>query len=95
MHGSVINYLTTLTPRRPKASRFMSVEQGKDMQVYWPDGCDVCPVKVLYHKTTVMPVFGGTRLAISFELDAAIGENLWYLDHNTPRSQFLDEVIDR
>ena len=25
--------------------RFMSVEQGKDMQVYWPDGCEVCPVK--------------------------------------------------
>ena len=26
--------------------RFMSVEQGKDMQVYWPDGCEICPVKV-------------------------------------------------
>ena len=25
--------------------RFISVEQGRDMQVYWPDGCEVCPVK--------------------------------------------------
>ena len=25
--------------------RFMSVEQGRDMQVYWPDGCETCPVK--------------------------------------------------
>ena len=25
--------------------RFMSVEQGKDMQVYWPDECAACPVK--------------------------------------------------
>jgi len=25
--------------------RFMSAEQGKNMQVYWPDGCEVCPVK--------------------------------------------------
>ena len=25
--------------------RFMSVEQGKDMQVYWPDECAVCPIK--------------------------------------------------
>lgn len=25
--------------------RFMSVEQGKDTQVYWPDGCNVYPVK--------------------------------------------------
>ena len=25
--------------------RFTSVEHGKDMQVYWPDGCDVCALK--------------------------------------------------
>lgn len=25
--------------------RFTSVEKGKDMQVYWPDGCEVCSIK--------------------------------------------------
>ena len=25
--------------------RFTSVEQGKDMQVYWADGCAICPIK--------------------------------------------------
>ena len=25
--------------------RFTSVEHGKNMQVYWPDGCDVCALK--------------------------------------------------
>ena len=25
--------------------RFTSVEHGKDMQVYWPDGCEVCALK--------------------------------------------------
>lgn len=25
--------------------RFTSAEQGKDMQVYWADGCAVCPIK--------------------------------------------------
>lgn len=25
--------------------RFTSVEKGKDMQVYWPDGCNVCTLK--------------------------------------------------